>query len=34
VIPDIVVGLDRKALLDGKDTQLERAIEYIRNEVR
>jgi carboxyl-terminal processing protease len=34
VIPDIVVGLDRKALLDGKDTQLERAIEYIRNEAR
>jgi carboxyl-terminal processing protease len=34
VIPDIVVGLDSKALLDGKDTQLERAIEYIRNEAR
>ncbi|KPK63598.1 hypothetical protein AMJ83_06115 [candidate division WOR_3 bacterium SM23_42] len=34
VIPDIVVGLDRKALLDGKDTQLERAIEYIRNKTR
>ena len=34
VIPNIVVGLDRKALLDGKDTQLERAIEYIRREAR
>ena len=34
VIPDIVVGLNRKALLDGKDTQLERAIEYIRTEAR
>jgi carboxyl-terminal processing protease len=34
VIPDIVAGLDRKALLDGKDTQLERAIEYIIKEAR
>ena len=32
VIPDIAVGLDRKALLDGKDTQLDRAIAYIRDE--
>jgi carboxyl-terminal processing protease len=31
VIPDIVVGLDRQALLEGKDTQLERAVEYIRS---
>ncbi|UCF71696.1 MAG: hypothetical protein JSW49_05345 [candidate division WOR-3 bacterium] len=31
VIPDIVVSLDRKALLEGRDTQLERAILYIKN---
>jgi carboxyl-terminal processing protease len=34
VIPDIIVGLDRQALLEGKDTQLERAIEYIKSETR
>ncbi len=34
VIPDIVVSLDRQALLDGRDTQLERAVEYIRHVVR
>ena len=33
VIPDIVVGLDRPALLEGRDTQLERAVEYINNDV-
>lgn len=32
VIPDIAVGLDREALLDGKDTQLDRAIAYIKDE--
>jgi len=32
VIPDIIVGLDRQALLDGKDTQLDRAIAHITNE--
>lgn len=32
VIPDIVVGLDWEALLDGKDTRLDRAITYIKNE--
>jgi carboxyl-terminal processing protease len=32
VIPDIAVGLDREALLDGKDTQLDRAVAYIKNE--
>jgi carboxyl-terminal processing protease len=31
VIPDIIVSLDRQALLDSNDTQLERAVEYIRN---
>ena len=31
VIPDIIVGLDRQALVDGRDTQLERAINYIKN---
>lgn len=34
VIPDIVVSLDRQALLEGRDTQLERAVEYIRNATR
>jgi carboxyl-terminal processing protease len=34
VIPDIVVGLDRKALLDGRDMQLERAIAYIKNRAK
>ncbi len=34
VIPDIVVSLDRQALLEGRDTQLERAVEYIKNETR
>jgi C-terminal processing protease CtpA/Prc len=29
VIPDISVSLDRKALLKGRDTQIERAIDYI-----
>lgn len=32
VIPDIAVGLDRGALLDGKDTQLDRVIAYIKDE--
>jgi carboxyl-terminal processing protease len=32
VIPDITVGLDRGALLDGKDTQLDRAVAYIKDE--
>jgi len=31
VLPDIEVRLDRKALLDGRDTQLEAAIKYIRD---
>jgi carboxyl-terminal processing protease len=31
VIPDIVVRLDREALLNGKDTQLDRAVEYIKS---
>ncbi|UCG29955.1 MAG: hypothetical protein JSV53_10715 [candidate division WOR-3 bacterium] len=31
VIPDIVVSLDRHALLEGRDTQLEHAVEYIKN---
>ena len=31
VIPDIVVELDRESLLDGRDVQLDRAVEYIRN---
>jgi carboxyl-terminal processing protease len=31
VIPDIDVDLSRKALLEGKDTQLEAAIEFIRS---
>ena len=30
VVPDIEVSLDREALLDGRDTQLETAIKYIR----
>jgi carboxyl-terminal processing protease len=30
VIPDITVPLDRKALLMGRDTQIERAIKYIK----
>jgi len=34
VVPDIIVSLDRHALLNGRDTQLERAIEYIRNPER
>jgi carboxyl-terminal processing protease len=29
VIPDIIVPLDREALLAGRDTQIERAIEYL-----
>lgn len=29
VVPDIEVSLDRKSLLDGRDTQLETAIKYI-----
>ena len=29
VIPDITVALDKKALLDGVDSQLERAVEFI-----
>jgi len=32
VIPDITVGLDRNVLLDGRDTQLDRAVEYIKSE--
>jgi len=31
VIPDIVVGPDREALLNGRDTQLDRAVEYIKS---
>jgi tricorn protease len=31
VIPDIAVSLDRKSLLEGRDPQLEAAIEYIMN---
>jgi carboxyl-terminal processing protease len=31
VIPDITVGLDRQALLRGQDTQLDRAIDYIKS---
>ena len=34
VIPDIVVSLDRQALLQGRDTQLERAVEYIKSKTR
>ena len=32
VIPDIVVPLDRTALVEGRDTQIERAITYLENE--
>ena len=31
VIPDIVVSLDRQSLLEGRDTQLERAVEYVKS---
>ncbi len=31
VIPDITVGLDRQDLLRGQDTQLERAVNYIKS---
>ncbi|MFQ5752602.1 MAG: S41 family peptidase, partial [bacterium] len=31
VIPDIEVGLDKEALLKGKDNQLEKAVEYLMN---
>jgi len=34
VIPDISASLNRQALLEGRDTQLERAVEYIRNKTR
>jgi C-terminal processing protease CtpA/Prc len=34
VIPDIHVSLDRQALLEGRDTQLERAVEYINKKAR
>ena len=34
VIPDIIVSLDRQALLEGRDTQLERAVEYIKDAAR
>jgi carboxyl-terminal processing protease len=33
VIPDITVPLDRTALLEGRDTQIERAIEYLNDEL-
>jgi carboxyl-terminal processing protease len=33
VIPDIIVPLDRMALLKGVDTQIERAIAYIESEI-
>jgi C-terminal processing protease CtpA/Prc len=32
ITPDIEIELNRKDLLNGKDTQLERAIEYLTNE--
>ena len=32
VIPDIEVRLNRNLLLEGKDTQLQAAIEYIKRE--
>jgi len=32
VIPDITVRLDRESLLAGRDTQLDRAVAYIKNE--
>jgi carboxyl-terminal processing protease len=32
VIPDITVSLDKSSLLDGKDTQLDRAVAYIKDE--
>ena len=31
VIPDITVGLDRQALLRGQDTQLDRAMDYVKS---
>ncbi len=31
VIPDVDVGVERKSLLDGRDAQLERAIELIHS---
>ncbi len=34
VIPDIVVSLDRQSLLEGRDTQLEKAVEYIKSKIR
>ncbi|UCE65629.1 MAG: hypothetical protein JSU85_12290, partial [Candidatus Zixiibacteriota bacterium] len=33
VIPDISVSLDRAALLEGRDTQIERAIDYLESEL-
>jgi len=33
VIPDITVPLDRSALLEGRDTQIERAVEYLESEL-
>lgn len=33
VIPDIIVPLDRKALLEGRDTQIKRAIAYLKAEI-
>lgn len=33
VIPDITVPLDRSALLQGRDTQIERAIEYLESKL-
>jgi len=34
VVPDIEVGLDRKMLLKGIDSQLDSAVKYIEKEVR
>lgn len=34
VIPDITVPLDRTALLQGRDTKIERAIAYIKSEMK
>jgi len=33
VIPDITVPLDRTALLEGRDTQVERAVTYLESEI-
>jgi C-terminal processing protease CtpA/Prc len=34
VVPDIEVALDRASLLQGRDTQLEAAVEHVAEQMR